>query len=454
MHRFPPLLAALVACGAPDPDGADTGTTASGPGITATCAVQPDNALRYDCAITTRTPGPIHVAWEAMEDGAVRELAVDGDTTEHRATVYALKPEWTYEVRFTGPDGTATLDLTPGPMPLPVGATASGDGPVPVLVALPCANEAAVAIVDTDGQPLWYQSFGPVDGRDDGYQFTPRGTVLAAFGDTIVETALDGTELLRFRRGEDFGDDPLHHDVHRDADGRIYALFAEEVDGAVLDGLHIFDDDGLIASWHLADHVAPAGAPGGGGPGFWERDFPGAVDWSHGNSVSAAGDGWLYVGFRWLSAAMKVDGDPASPTFGDVAWTLVGEAGKPLASDFALTSSAGLQADFIGQHHVNPTPDGRVALFDNRTTGSSRGVVLALDEAAGVADVQAQWEVGQVCTAQGATFLLDDGTALVTCATAPQVLAFPPGQAAPGWSLDFSCGGGFAMLPRGVPAPI
>ncbi len=92
-------------------------------------------------------------------------------------------------------------------------------------------------------------------------------------------------------------------------------------------------------------------------------------------------------------------------------------------------------------------------MFDNRTGGSSRALVVEVDELNGTADVQESWDIGWICMAQGSTFVLDNGNALATCATSGLVREYEPGNPDPVWSFDMSCGA-FTMLPRGVPAPI
>lgn len=453
-------LVVVVGC-----QGAGSASVDPGPeseALRVTCAVQPDNALRHDCTATATTPGPLDVRWTPTRGGPSRGFTTESTGTAHAFTVYAMKPLTAYEVVVTGPDATVTVELATGPLPASVqpDLTATGAGTTPVLLSLPCADEDTLAIVDTDGELLWYQTYGhaSVGDVDGGYDLTPQGTVLASLGGEIVETALDGTRRLHLARGVDFPDTPLHHDVHRGDNGLTYALFAEEVTEGdtvyVMDGFYAFDDVGLVAAWHLRDHFVPSGPGVTNGGGFWGSHFPGAADWAHANSIAVEASGHAYLSLRWLSAGLKVDATPGSPTFGEVAWTLVGDPTSDLApGDFALSTAVDGPGDFVGQHHLNPTPDGRFALFDNREIGSSRGLILDLDPTAATATIEAAWEVGAICMAQGATFALASGNVLVTCATLGTVYEFAPGQAEPVWTLDLQCGP-FAMVPRGVPAPI
>ncbi len=457
------LLTALAACTPSDdsatPGGTPTGTPGTEVQMTVSCAVQEANRLRYDCEIASTTPGAIDVSWQA-EGGPLRQLSTETTGTEHHITLYAMKSGRELTVHFDGPDGRKTRKITPDPIPsfIQSDIEIEGQGSTPVLLSLPCIEGQALAIIDVDGEVLWYQMYelegprGPVDG---GYEFTRDGTVLAAFGPTITEITLAGEEVGRWTAGTDFPDAPLHHDVHRGANGLTYALFAEEVaeaDGSyVMDGVFVFDGPDLVATWHLADHIQASG--GTGGIGFWNGVFPGATDYSHGNSVVVDADGSMYLSLRWLSAGLRIDGDPDSPTFGAIDWQLVGDPASPLVGDFTLSSAVGGPADFIGQHHVNPTPDGRLALFDNRKTGSSRGLILELDEGLGTAEIQESWDIGWICSAQGANHVLPNGNALLTCATSGLVAEYAPGLPDPVWSLNLTCGV-FTMVPRGVPAPI
>lgn len=470
MRCLPVLLALIVACspsGDDDSGTSPTGSTGTPTGTATTstadgaivvdCSVQPDNVLRYDCTATTLTAGALDVSWAPVDGGDSRGFTTSSTGTDHSFTVYAMKAQVDYRVEFTGPDGTAALRLTPDALPASVepAISTTGTGSTPVLMVLPCASSRTVAIADTDGALLWYQVVGGAGGSDGAAHFTPQGTVLTSMDSTIREYALDGTELVAFVRGTDFDDVPLHHDVHRGGNGLIYALFAEQVGSYISDGLLVFDESGLIDSWHLSDVLTPGtGGGGGAGGGFWGQEFPNATDWSHGNSihVDASGTGWL--SFRHLSTAMQLDADPASGSFGSVDWTMVGET-NGITSDFTISSTDGNWSDFDGQHHVNPTPDGRLALFDNRTGTEARGIVMDVDPVSGTAVIEESWPVGQSCPAQGATYVLDSGNAVITCGPQQLVQEFEPGNDTAVWSLDLTCtGGGPAILPRGMPAPI
>jgi len=451
-------LAVLVACSpADDPTGTLTKPTA---GPTVSCAEQADNVLRWDCTID-HTPGPVVLWWEPSQGGDRFSATSPSSGSEHALTLWGLRPQTEYQWTLEGLDADATGTLTTSALPASTrpDVTVSGVSTAEhLLVPLPCAGSATLAILDTDGTPIWYQSHPAqvgLGGGVEGYHFTPNRTVLALIGDDLFEHSLAGEPLRELRRGVDYPL-PVHHDVFMAESGRIYLLnadvFSYPDDDYVLDGLYVIDPDGVVAEWQLADHIEPSG---GGETGFWTSEFPGAVDYSHANSITvdASGTGW--ISFRHLNTIFQLDADPDSAGFGQLDWVLAGTADAPVASDFTRMSTPGFDPEFIAQHHANPTPDGKLALFDNHTTGlgvgSSRGVVLDLDTTAWTADVVEAYEVGTSCSAQGATYGLPSGNRLVTCATSSLIQEFEPGNPSPVWSMQVGCGDGFGLLARGMP---
>jgi hypothetical protein len=199
----------------------------------------------------------------------------------------------------------------------------------------------------------------------------------------------------------------------------------------------VIDADGALeAEWDLADHVTPSGS--GAADPFWSQDFPGASDWSHGNSIELGPDGTALLSLRWLDAVLEVVVDPDAADFGAVDWTLTGAASE-LTSDLAWTDGGG----FDGQHHASWTPEGRIALFDNGTA-VSRALVVEVDLDEGTAAEHDAWSMDQQCRVQGAAYPLAGGGMVATCADASEVRAFEAGGGPATWTLSASCAGGGA----------
>jgi hypothetical protein len=262
-------------------------------------------------------------------------------------------------------------------------------------------------VLDRAGVPVWFQAlelpdpegsiglFNPTD--DDGV------VVLVANG--IQEWDMVGNQRVRLERGVHF-DRRIHHDVFKHA-GHIYTLWADTIDvgraEVVLDGVYVFDAAGsIVGEWSLADHVTLEEEDLRGLPprGFWEDEFPGATDWSHGNSVWTDGDG-LYLSMRWINAIYKLK-PWGHPDFGAVEWVLTGQQSSPVETDFVLESAVEGPLSFIGQHHATVAPDGLVTLFDNRHPGeASRALGFRVEPTSGIATLEVAHVVPQQCNVQG-----------------------------------------------------
>ena len=232
-----------------------------------------------------------------------------------------------------------------------------------------------------------------------------------------------------------------HHDVFR-RDGRTYVLVQESVDGVLLDAVQVFDASGAPeAVWRLADHLDPA----------VDRHGYLINDYSHANSIWVDEAGDWYLSSRHLSAVFKVAGLEA-PDAGEVRWVLVGD---PEETRVEGTLQLLDEASFVRQHNVHVTPDGRLALFDNRLQFPERSRVLwlAIDEQAGTAAVDQLWTLPLHCPFQGGAWTTPAGTALATCA--PHRIAFElaPDDEEPVAQLEVSCAsaGQDSYVPRMVP---
>ena len=338
------------------------------------------------------------------------------------ATVTLLPPRTEIDWAIHVPEGILAEGTTKtGRLPALVDVELSGSLPGVGLLGLPidCGTLLAALVLVVDPvapEVLWYEDLA----GDEGLRQTVIGAtwvgndVWAIVGrDSVVGVSLDGAVLGRFEHPAGL---PLHHDlVWRD--DRLFSLDAEVDPTAperwVTDG--IVDLTSAERTWALRDHVSPAGGdvlPGG----YWESAFgPGAIDWSHANTLAADGDGWL-VSFRHLDAIARLDAD------GGIDWVL-GAPDSPLGSDFTwATEVPGAALDLRGQHHATRLPDGSIGVFDNRVSSSSRVLKIRLDgETATITDV---WTLDRTCLVQGGAYWLDDGGVVATCSSDGLIVAF------------------------------
>ncbi|MFT4624338.1 MAG: hypothetical protein ACI8PZ_002997 [Myxococcota bacterium] len=408
------IALAASACGGeptPKPAPEDTGAETPPPVLADGCEVADDNALRLRCT------GP-EGAW--VEAGGRRWEVVDGV-----ATVALLPPETDVEWAIVEASG-ARVEGVSRTGALPFGLDAVLDGALPersVLgMAVDCGalSDAYVVLVDPAlPAVVWYTDLdvaGPIASVT-GISWDGPDLWALAGRDTVLGVALDGTELGRFTRPDDFPN-AVHHDlVWRD--GGLYALDAAVHGGA--DGQYVLDGivrlDAGARTWSLADHIEPTGGmvlPGG----YWSTAFgPNVIDWSHANTLVSDGDGWL-VSFRHLDAVVRLAAD------GSIAWVL-GAPDSPLGSSFTWTSPLpDVALDLRGQHHATRLDDGRLLVFDNRHGGPSRVVAVRLDGDQAV--LETEWWLDRGCPVQGGAFALPDGGVLATCSSEGLVVDFGP----------------------------
>ena len=120
----------------------------------------------------------------------------------------------------------------------------------------------------------------------------------------------------------------------------------------------------LLFEWHAVDHIDL-------GETFVAPPATASTlhDYVHANSIEIDTDGNLIMSARNTSTIYKID-----RTTGVVIWRLGGKA-----SDFRL----GPGAAFSWQHDARRQPDGSLSLFDDSVApGTSRGLILELDETA------------------------------------------------------------------------
>ncbi|WP_284974617.1 arylsulfotransferase family protein [Arthrobacter sp. efr-133-TYG-104] len=139
-----------------------------------------------------------------------------------------------------------------------------------------------------------------------------------------------------------------------------------------------------------------------------------AYDPYHLNSVEESGDA-LLISSRHTHALYLVD-----RMSGTVRWRLGGKQ-----SDFKL----GPNAAFAWQHDARRRPNGLISMFDNHyysgTAGTSRGLVLAVDEKARTAAVHQEFiNAGHRGNAMGSLQFLPNGNVLVGWGADPAVTEF------------------------------
>ncbi len=455
----------------PDPnqpggDGADvappfTGTTADTattvPPLSVTCAAA-DHALRGTCS------------WTGLDGGAT--LTVEGIPTpfslagsEGQLLLHGLRPESSYPWRLdAGPEVAEGVFTTP---PLSAGALIRVDvqgAPSMPLVGLksPCGDASTYVVVDVgpDPDPAAETSTTPSarpgpdihrvmayeevsshqSGFVDGVSFGEDGTVLAlsTFPGGVVELDRTGGRVASWSEDAFFG--PPHHDVFR-RDGRTYVLVQDFTEGVFLDAVQVFGADGAeVGLWRLADHIDPLPDARG-----YEKG-----DYSHANSIWVDDAGDWYLSSRHLSAVFKIAGLDA-PDAGTIRWVL---AGDPEEVRIAGTLELLGGESFVRQHNVHLTPDGHLAMFDNRRffPELSRMLWLRIDEVAGTAELEQAWTVPEHCPFQGGAWTTAAGTALATCAAHQVAFEFVPDVPDPVARLTIECASGAqGYIPRMVP---
>ena len=164
----------------------------------------------------------------------------------------------------------------------------------------------------------------------------------------------------------------------------------------------------LLFEWHSVDHI------GLGETLVDPPATPGVLyDYVHTNSIEVDHDGNLLMSARNTSTIYKIDRGT-----GDIIWRLGGKA-----SDFALNPGAA----FSWQHDVRRQPDGSLSMFDdNAAPGTSRALVLAVDEAARTASMVRAYahSPALLATSEGSVQLLANGNVFVGWGSVPQFSEF------------------------------
>lgn len=421
--------------------------------LDASCAVSADNVLQYECTVAVDPPGPVAVEFHP-QDGSGSERVVTSAATaaEHTValTIMAARTAYVWTASGGGRTVEGSFETEALPTSAQVEAEISGTASFPyVMLASPCDAGAAVVILTTEGETVWYHEFSRAEAQAvDAASFTEDGTVLVLTDDAILEVDLQHRSLLDIEPVVDF-DRKLHHDVFR-KDGITYALNQEVivVDGFEinLDGYYAFDGGGqVLTDWKLSDHFLPPEVP----------DNPAAHDYTHANSVFVDDQGDVIMSMRHISAVAKIAG-PDRPAPGEILWRISGNPGRmPLGTDYDVVSAdTAISADFIQQHNVHVLPDGRFAMLDNRLAPDrSRVLVVSLDDPAGEARIEEEYRLPVNCDFQGSAWHAASGNPVGGCAPERMAHEFDVGvPAAPRWTMKASCfSGSNTAVPRFVP---
>jgi hypothetical protein len=435
------------------------------PPVLVTCAVQPDNALRVDCAASLEEPGPVELVYAPLDGGEERVVSSGEDLELHVLTAWRMRPEtrYRYVARALSTGEEATGEWTTDPLPPEVSVLATPSGPTTstddVLFLLSCARAHALA-VDPEGEPVWYQDLGegsPGNHVARAISVDDQGEISALLDQSLLRRFSPQGELLFEADTQLLGlDGALHHDLFREGE-QLYVLFASVHEfGAeryVLDGVYVLDATRgeHLATWELADLVVPDSLHGSSG--YWDLRFPNADDWSHANGLFVDDTLGVWISWYQLDAITRIDGDPASPTFGVLQLAVAGDARSPW-TELAVTDPAALTDDdtFSRPHHPRLLGPGRLSLFDNEHEGPSRVLELQLDEEAGTAEIAGSWPLPSSCPVEGAAFVLSNGNWLATCPAQHAVVEIEASTAEIVRTMPISCGPlteGF--MPKGIP---
>jgi hypothetical protein len=472
----------------------------------ASCAQQSDNVLRYDCTVTTDVLARV---WIDLCEGSGcsydRESESSFLRTTHEITIWNLAPSTSYQWQahahdrwgadtdgphsFTTSDlsdanGDGTDDVYLSTVVLAPSWSATGTSHVEnLLFPFGCGGSGTVSsdyliIADTDGRIVWYQdvaqAMGYAPATIDAFTVGRGVNRIHAIVDKeyIVEYDLSGELVSLMCRCDASGlcsngatpdvcfDDYVHHDLQV-RDGLLWALTAQEVsfpdpadcDGDastttlnfIMDGLNAWSLDGTqVVDWDMSEIYTPWLC----GQDFYWRGLMDGEDWAHANSLWVSADDAWTISVRFTSTIIQVEGDLASPDWGQLLWELRGDAADT-SDDWSLTSSS-YSPDFNWQHHAWWTLGGTMMLYDNQrmTTDNSRAIELDFDETTGVAEVVAAYDLGMGCDGQGGAFdLQPSGHVVANCSDVTatpgvidaSVYEFDPSSTTPVWQLDVSC---------------
>jgi hypothetical protein len=398
----------------------------------------PENALAFTCTVTVDPPQPVQITFVRTDGvGVTRTFSSDLVAGAHTIPLYYMGPDHDYTLDTTAiewPDHVTTTTVTTGQPPFDVGSwlVMTGTSTMGLIgTESACDGSAVATIYDTEtGELVWYRNLDPTGGLGilDMVRFTDDHTIVGETNGRVVEIDLLGNDLARFDVGYG-GFLGLHHDIYKWND-QFYVMFQDEgAPGLTLDTVVILDMQGTeLAAWEPIDHLAID-------PAINSNDY------LHTNSiyVDAAGD--LYLNFLNQASVSKMNGDHTSPDFGQVQWTLTGDAGaNDIGFDIDVDwDGIGGPDGFGFEHNMHLRNDGRLMLLDN---DNGRGLVFTVDEVAKTAVVDASYDTYEnSCGPQGTAMDTKAGNAVVACDT-EWVREYDLATAAMIWEGELSCRNG------------
>lgn len=431
---------ALLGAGcAREPDGSGPVGTL----VSATCALDPDNALQLACEVVTFPPGPVAIDVTDPVSGQTRVFSSAAQSDKHVLQIWGLHEDtdiaWTARGGLASISGTTTTGSVPAELGAPPEIEVSGDHRTEaVVVPRACDATAGLAMFDDEGEFLWYETLGDEVGGGGvlGFSLTNDGVIAVLGRETLAEVGFDGV----IRQELHFGDDLqrfVHHDAIVSPDGYTYVLTSaadtdDEGVGYIRDGVDVFAPDGSrVTAWQIGEPLDPSVATS---PqlGYWAREFGLLNDVTHANGLWFVDADTILVSLRHLSSVIAVEG--LRQDAGHIAW-VVGPGSDALPADYTFADGG-----FAFQHHPALLADGTFTVLDNRETPveASGGLRFALDPATGTAVEIARWPVDVWCPVQGSATLLEDDHMLIGCAGSREAIEVnPTGEIV--WRMRNSC---------------
>jgi len=410
----------VLSCAGTDPATDDTTTSSPSPSpipADAACTAT-EHPLRFSCTATL--PAPAAATLTVSGPGFEHVFTDPTVATEHTILAWGLPPETDVAFELAGKTGTfrtgALIDDLANAV---IEVTGEAFGFDAILQPLAC-EQTWFVLIDPEGRIVWYEPSPGFASWHDGYSWSAADrSVLSTGPDEMVEIDVSGEQRLQLLAGFDF-EGTLHHDVAR-WNGFTYLLFEELFLGKLVDGFLVFDGDMEVGRFFLGDH--------------YSVEPQGRLDWSHANGIRPNEAGQIAMSLMALDTVVLVDGDPASPSFLQPLWTAVGSTEGLPYPDYVAPPEQ--DEGFVGQHEASY--DGTsLWLFDNLSEPWSRGLRLALDDAAGTVTVDRSWPLTVSCPVQGGTTPVDGGV-LVTCARGATITLFPEDSGEAVWTLAPGC---------------